>query len=465
MDVVQQFGRFISDNVDKHPVAMQRVLTAGYAGRRWALQAIPDKHLTFARQDAARITMDCVLGMLTSPQTSAAISLFVPCEIMQAAGINCFSVELLSAFLSGTQCEQKFLTKAGEVGFPETLCSYHRTFLGALESGIVPAPEFGVYTNVACDGNLITFRQIEKDFQIPVFFIDVPTRRTEEAVKDVADQLRHLTRFVSAQTGHVVSEDDIAEHVARSKRTAQNFLRYTDMQRDHLLVSDMTSEMYSALIMHPLLGTEAAERYSEELVHDISEAPAPGDALRLVWCHLIPNMLAPVTERLDYSTKAYVAACDIAVDALEIVAESDENKPYEAMARRLVYACMNGNFDIRIRRIQSLVERTDADGVVLFSHWGCKATSGSLTLMQHVLDKHNIPSVILDGDGCDRTNSPEGQVATRLDAFLEMLSARKREKASGQETPEQKASEENASARKPSGQNSSAQKPPAQKAS
>ena len=31
------------------------------------------------------------------------------------------------------------------------------------------------------------------------------------------------------------------------------------------------------------------------------------------------------------------------------------------------------------------------------------------------------PVLLLDGDGCDRANTMDGQTATRLDAFLEML--------------------------------------------
>ena len=33
----------------------------------------------------------------------------------------------------------------------------------------------------------------------------------------------------------------------------------------------------------------------------------------------------------------------------------------------------------------------------------------------------DIPMLILDGDGIDRRNSHDGQIRTRLEAFLEML--------------------------------------------
>ena len=41
--------------------------------------------------------------------------------------------------------------------------------------------------------------------------------------------------------------------------------------------------------------------------------------------------------------------------------------------------------------------------------------------MKKALADANIPYLILDGDGIDPRNSPEGQIKTRLEAFLEML--------------------------------------------
>ena len=37
------------------------------------------------------------------------------------------------------------------------------------------------------------------------------------------------------------------------------------------------------------------------------------------------------------------------------------------------------------------------------------------------LEAAGFPTLILNGDGCDRSNSSDGQIATRLNAFLEML--------------------------------------------
>ena len=68
-----------------------------------------------------------------------------------------------------------------------------------------------------------------------------------------------------------------------------------------------------------------------------------------------------------------------------------------------------------------LVKKLNADGVILFCHWGCKQTMGAAQLFKSALEAEGYPVLLLDGDGCDRANTMDGQTATRLDALLEML--------------------------------------------
>nr|MBP8990252.1 2-hydroxyacyl-CoA dehydratase [Clostridia bacterium] len=54
-------------------------------------------------------------------------------------------------------------------------------------------------------------------------------------------------------------------------------------------------------------------------------------------------------------------------------------------------------------------------------HWGCKNTLGSSRLIKQALEESGLLTLVLDGDGCDPANNSDGQMATRLDAFLELL--------------------------------------------
>ena len=47
--------------------------------------------------------------------------------------------------------------------------------------------------------------------------------------------------------------------------------------------------------------------------------------------------------------------------------------------------------------------------------------SGGSILLKEKMQKMNIPMLILDGDGIDKRNSHDGQIKTRLEAFLELI--------------------------------------------
>ncbi len=422
MNVVSLFGRLVGEQAATNPEGARKILLAGYAAQQAKLSVAPDHRLPKSRQRIAVDTMKLVRRALDHPETAAATSLFTPTEFLHTAGVTPYSVEVISAFLAGTQCEQYWLRDAEQAGFPETLCSYHRTFLGALESGILPSPKAIVYTNIACDGNMVTFPHAEESFHVPAFFIDVPWEHSEDAVAFVADRLRHLPEFVGDVYGTAPTDDDLSECLAREARCKADYLHYLDRQPTHRLPNDMTSEMYAMIALRVMLGSKLSEDFAAQLARDVDQAPA-SDGLRLVWMHVIPNMLPPVVSALSFTDRAYIAATDIIVDGL--ATPIDPAKPYETLARRMVYSAYNGSTDLRIERALDLCRRTHADGVVYFAHWGCKMTLGAAHLAKTAIEVAGYPCLVLDGDGCDRVNTSEGQVATRLNAFLELLEARR----------------------------------------
>ena len=87
----------------------------------------------------------------------------------------------------------------------------------------------------------------------------------------------------------------------------------------------------------------------------------------------------------------------------------------------MVNCIYNGSVKQRIRRAQELANLTEVDGGILFAHWGCKGTIGASSLIKNSLENAGLPTMVLDGDGCNPANSSDGQVSTRLQAYLEML--------------------------------------------
>ena len=317
-----------------------------------------------------------------------------------------------------------FAKTAEEEGFPETMCSYHRVFLGAALTGILPKPNCMIYTNLACDGNMMTFPYLKDKFECPGFYIDVPYEKNRESVLYVADQLRKLKRFLEETTDRRISEETVRSAVDNSRKAAANYKKQLALRCAHDPVTSLTNELYALFMCHLMAGSETAVTYTEKLLRDVRMSPR-GDGLSVIWMHIMPFLQEPVKDIFNYSKKMHIRACDFIADGFQ---EMHAEDPYEAMAEKMVYCIYNGSVKQRIEEAERLARITESDGAVLFAHWGCKGTIGASSLIKQSLEKTGLPTMILDGDGCTPANTSDGQVSTRLQAFVEMLEKGKEEK-------------------------------------
>mgnify|MGYP000464761362 CR=1 FL=1 len=259
-------------------------------------------------------------------------------------------MEALSCFIAGTKCEQIFLRKTEEEGFPETMCSYHRVFLGAALTGILPAPKCMIYTNLACDGNMMTFPYLKQTYELPGFYIDVPYEKNQDSVRYVAGQLRELKRFLEEVTGKKIPEEAVQKAVSNSRKAAVNYQRQLALRKDHDPVSSMTNELYAIFMCHLLAGSETSLKYTELLLEDVKNAPK-GDGLHVLWMHIMPFLQQPVKEAFNYSKTMHISACDFVADGFR---EMQADDPYEAMAEKMVHCIYNGSVSERIQMQKNL---------------------------------------------------------------------------------------------------------------
>lgn len=417
MSIIDQFGNRVGAEAMKDPEKARKLLLTGYRLQEKRLQLFPDRELPASGQYVAKIVMRNIIEALAKPENAAMVSIFVPGELVTAAGLTPYSVEALSCFIAGTKCEQAFLRRTEEEGFPETMCSYHRVFLGAALSGLLPKPKCMIYTNLACDGNMMTFPYLKENFERPGFYIDVPYEKNEDSVKYVADQLRKLKAFLEDVTGKKILEEAVAKAVANSRKASENYRAQLALRKDHDPVTSLTNELYALFMCHLMAGSDEAVKYTKMLLEDVKKAPK-GEGLHVLWMHIMPFLQEPVKEVFNYNQKMHIRACDFIADGFQ---EMHYEDPYEAMAEKMVNCIYNGNVSQRIETAKALAKETEADGGILFAHWGCKGTIGASSLIKSSLEEAGLPTMILDGDGCNPANTSDGQVSTRLQAFIEML--------------------------------------------
>lgn len=417
MNIIDKFGNMVSSATLKDSEKARRLLLAGYRLQEKRLCLFPDRALPSSGRYVAKIVMKNIIQALSRPENSAMVSIFVPGELLTAAGLTPYSVEAMSCFMAGTNCEQTFLRRTEEEGFPETMCSYHRVFLGAALTGFLPKPKCTIYTNLACDGNMMTFPYLKEKYHVPGFYIDVPYEKNQEAIEYVAEQLRELTIFLEDVTKRKISGEAVEKAVANSRKASEYYQQQLALRKDHDPVTSLTNELYAIFMCHLLAGSEEAVKYTELLLKDVKKAPK-GGGLHVLWMHIMPFLQQPVKDVFNYNLKMHISACDFVADGFQKMHASD---PYEALAEKMVNCIYNGSVDQRIQVAEKLAKETNADGGILFAHWGCKGTIGASSLIKSSLEEAGLPTMILDGDGCNPANTSDGQVSTRLQAFMEML--------------------------------------------
>ena len=416
-NLVEKFGAYVGRQLDEHPRRAAALLLTAYRAKRIQLKHFPDKRLSPARDYMAVQSMNAVINCLADPEHAALVSIFMPCELLHAMGIHPMFAEALASYVNGAIAERGFIDYAESRGIGETYCSYHKVLMGGILSDAVPKPRCVVNTSLLCDANNLTFRMAAEHYEIPQQYIDVPYDRTGDSILYVADQLRELSLFLQDLYGQKLEAEKLKEVVATSHRTMEKLAHSQKLKADRFLQNDLTSELYEVFASHVLMGTPQIERYADLLIQDLQKS-GPTKGVRLLWMHTIPYYQTALRELLNFNPRCQVIACDMNYNGYM---EMDPERPFESMARRLVLDAFNGSAENRIRCTEKLCRELRIDGVVYFCHWGCKQTMGAAQITKQALEATGYPVLVLDGDACDRGNTSNGQMTTRMEAFIEML--------------------------------------------
>lgn len=420
---IEFFGNHIYKTVQKNPKKALNELSFVFNAAGLQCKYFPTKLLLPARQYMQWAAADSAIKPLKNADNSAIVSIYLPCEILHSMGIYQLFPEALSCYLAAAASEKIFIEMAENNGVPKTLCSYHKVFIGMAESGVLPKPKFIINTTLACDVNHLSFRRIAEFYNVPHFMIDVPSKYNSENIEYIKNQLHEMVNFIEKNSDFKLDENKLNEVISRSKNTINNFRKIFELKKDRYLSDEMTSQMLSVFATHVMLGTKEAEKYSKDMIEQLSKCPTNRKGVRLLWVHTLPYTQNALRSLINFTERCEIVACDMVFDALDV--DTSEKDPYTFMADRLLRNTVNGNTSRRIDAVLNYAKMLDCDGVIWYCHWGCKQTAGASAAAKEKLEKNGFPTLILDGDGCDSQNINDGQTVTRMEAFLELLENRK----------------------------------------
>ncbi|NOX34387.1 MAG: 2-hydroxyacyl-CoA dehydratase [Deltaproteobacteria bacterium] len=347
-----------------------------------------------------------------------------PFDLLSAMGVTSCFVEFVGAMLSSTDTAGFFLEKAEDAGFATDSCAYHRAVMGAVLENAMPEPDFIIGTSSPCTAGLAIVENFAHQYKKDFFILNVPQNYTKDAVKYLATQLEEMTRFVSDHTKRPLSKQRLSFALENFNTSTSLLKEIYDLARtkpspvDNKFLKDFGTVV--ALLMGTKQGIDICRAFKDELARRIKKGlhHASKEKIRLMWIQNRIQYPFPINEMLDD------LGAKIVVDELNNVTwePMDPDNPFESIAKRMISIPFSMGTAERIRQMQNLAKAYRIDGAINPCHWGCRQGTGARGLISKGLKDINVPVLNLEIDCVDSRNLAKGQIETRVEAFIEMLS-------------------------------------------
>jgi benzoyl-CoA reductase/2-hydroxyglutaryl-CoA dehydratase subunit BcrC/BadD/HgdB len=390
---------------------------------------LQDSNLPNPRKKYALETARLGSRLYSGNNTVAWCGLAVPFDLLNVMGITSCFVEFVGAVLAATGTADPFLEEAEQAGFVGDTCGYHRTVIGAARKNIMPQPDFLIATTCPCSGGIAIMENLAALFNKDLFVLNVPQEDSEQNVAYLADQIRDMVEFVTRHTGEPLDEGKLRQAVENTNRARNIMEDVYQLAQNVPSPTDGRLLTNFALVMPLFCGTEAAveiaQAYKDEFTARVDNgiSGVPDEKLRLLWIQNRIQFNNPLVELLEKEYRANIVSDelnDIFWDPI------DPQDPYPGMARRAIAIPLNGSIQRRIGHLQKLARTYSLDGAINPCNWGCRQGTGARGLISDGLKEIGVPVLNLEVDCVDKRNFAEGQLRTRVEAFIEMLESRPR---------------------------------------
>lgn len=364
-----------------------------------------------------------------------------PVEILYAAGMIPIYPENHAAMCGATHIADDLCAAAEERGFSRDLCSYARTDFGSIYTkhspipGGLPKPDLLVCCNNICDTVTKWYQELQRIFNVPLIFIDAPYQYDDdriEAIDYMQAQLENMITSVGDFLGKPVDRE-VLDHTLELSEKAMGLWREVQGMLAHkpAPMNSFDTFIHLAPIV-TLRGTDICIEYYEALRDEIKEriangiAAVPGERYRLGWDNLaIWFKIKELSEKF----MAHRAALVVSTYPESFCYHSKFHDPADkmrSMAGDYMGGYINHGLDYREKDLVRMVKQFSLDGFVMHSNRSCRAYSfGQYELAKRLMEKHDIPTLMLEADMNDSRSWSDEQANTRIEAFIETLESRR----------------------------------------
>ncbi|MDD4326510.1 MAG: 2-hydroxyacyl-CoA dehydratase family protein [Candidatus Bathyarchaeota archaeon] len=358
------------------------------------------------------------------------LCLFAPTELIMAA--DAIPVRVNSGWYD--------TSKLGDRIVPVEVCPVIRSTIGAKMIELSPFLEKSdaLISVLTCDG-MTKLSEILGDAKT-IWGMNIPRiKDSTQSLRFWSDEIKHMKDQIEKFTGNKITRKSLKEAIEVSHRATKAFRRLQELRKGPPVIMGRDAMLVNQAYVwdDKVRWTEKTEALCDELDKRVANKDwvCPPDTPRVMvtgtpmfW----PDNWKLPTLVEEASPKGIIVADEqcsgerILNDPIG-VDEWSMDDMLKAISERYLMAstcpCFtseDGNED-RINWLLNKVKEWNIQGVIYYVVRGCMLYAMEYTRVKKALDKINVPVYYLD---TEYTREDVGQMKTRVEAFLEMLTAR-----------------------------------------
>ena len=348
--------------------------------------------------------------------------------------------ENYGAMIGASKMGVDLCEKAEDMGYSRDICSYARADISCATVnggpiGGLPKPDMLICGTNIC-GTVMKWYEVQsRYFNAPLFILDTPFCHTEynqETKNYVTRQIREMVTFLEENCGRKMDMDRLKEVGRLSMQGSGLWQEVLDTACNKPAPLSCFDAFFHLALIVTLRGTQIVVDYYSELLAEMKQRVAdgigavPNEKYRLLWDNL------PVWYRMRWLSDQFSAheACLVADTYTSAWCGTfkyiDPDNFFDSMAEAYTRIYLNIGVDEMAGIVMDMVDKYEVDGLVMHSNRSCKPYSlGQYDIQNMVAREKNIPTLMIEADMVDERAFSESQVATRIDAFMEIIKQQK----------------------------------------
>ena len=356
--------------------------------------------------------------------------LFAPTELIMAA--DAIPVRVNSGWYD--------TSKLGDRVVPVEVCPVLRSTIGAKMIELSPFLEMSdaLISVLTCDG-MTKLSEILSDYKT-IWGMNIPrVKDSPHSLRFWTDELKHMKTQLEKFTGNKITRSKLKAAIEQNQKATKAFRRLQDLRKGSPVIMGRDAMLVNQAYLwdDKQRWTEKTEALCDELEKRVQRKDwvCPPDTPRVMLTGTpmfwpdnwkLPTLVEEANPQGIIVADELCSGERILNDPVGVDEWSMDDMLHAIGDRYLMastcpcFTSNDGNED-RINWLLNKVKEWNIQGVIYYVVRGCMLYAMEYTRVKKALDKINVPVYYLD---TEYTREDVGQMKTRVEAFLEMLTAR-----------------------------------------